>query len=136
FALSVTAGRMSGAPHAFEAFSIGGAISPVTDSSVMRQRHTMPMLPTGVAVGRSLFAWRVAIPSAQWTLFYESAAVAPTLSALTNWQRVAGIETRYNFGPVPVAFSPRLQGRGGVGYSFSEPFRKRARAYLEMRIEP
>ena len=136
FALSVTAGRMAGAPHAFEAFSIGGGISPVMDSSVMRQRHTMPMLPTAVAVGRSLLAWRAAIPSGQWTLFYESAATAPTLATLTDWQRVAGLETRYNFGPVPVAFSPRLQARGGVGYSFSEPFRKRARAYLELRVEP
>ena len=39
-------------------------------------------LPTAVAAGRSLVAWRVALPSSQWTLFYESAAVAPKLSAL------------------------------------------------------
>ncbi len=136
FSFSVTAGRMSGAAHAFEGFSIGGGISPVMDSSIMRQRHTMAMLPTAVAVGRSLLAWRAAIPSGQWTLFYESAAVAPTLATLTDWQRVVGVETRYAFGPVPVAFSPRLQARGGVGYSFSEPFRKRVRAYLEMRVEP
>lgn len=136
FALAATAGRISGAPHPFEAFSIGGAVSPVMDSSLLTQRHSMPMLPTAVATGRALFAWRVSLPLEQWTLFYESAAVAPTVATFQDWQRVVGIETRYNFGPVPVAFTPRLQARGGVGYSLSDPFRKRVRAYLEMRVEP
>ena len=136
FAFSLTAGRLIGEPHAFEAFSLGGAISPVMDSSLLRQRHWMPMLPTAVAAGRSLFAWRASLPSDSWTLFYETAAVGPTLGGLDDWQRVVGIESRYNFGPVPVAFTPRLQARGGVGYSMSDPFRKRVRAYLEMRIEP
>lgn len=136
FAISVTAGRLVGQPHAFELFSLGGGVSPVMDSSLLKQRHTMPMLPTATAIGRSLLAWRVALPSSQGTLFYEAAAVAPTLAGVADWQRVVGVETRYNFGPVPVAFTPRLQARGGVGYTLSEPFRKRVRAFLEMRIEP
>lgn len=135
-AFSATAGRVAGQPHAFELFSIGGGVSPVMDTSLLRQRFTMPMLPTAVAAGRSLVAWRVALPSNQWTLFYESAAAAPALSALENWQRAVGIDTRYNFGPVPVAFTPRVQARGGLGYTLSDPLRKRFRAFLEMRIEP
>jgi hypothetical protein len=135
-ALSVTVGRIVGQPHPFELFSLGGGVSPVMDSSLLKQRYTMPALPTAVATGPYLLAWRAAIPSNPWTLFYEAAAVAPTSSALTDWQRVVGIESRYNFGPVPVAFTPRLQARGGVGYTLSDPFRKRVRAFLEMRIEP
>lgn len=135
-AFSVTAGRIVGQPHPFEQFSLGGGVSPVMDSSLLKQRYTMPMLPTATATGSYLLGWRAAIPANPWTLFYESAAVAPTSSALADWQRVVGIETRYSFGPVPVAFTPRLQARGGVGYTLSDPFRKRVRAFLEMRIEP
>ena len=136
FAFTATAGRVLGDPHPFEMFAVGGGVSPVVDSSLLSQRYTMPALPTAIAMERSLLAWRVELPSSIGTLFYESAAVSPTISTLNDWQRVVGVETRYNFGPVPVAFTPRLQARGGVGYTLSDPFRKRVRAFLEMRVEP
>lgn len=136
FAVSATAGRVIGSPHPFEMFAVGGGVSPVMDSSLMSQRFSMPALPTAIALGRSLLAWRLELPSNFWTVFYEAAAVSETLSAVNDWQRVVGIETRYNFGPVPVAFTPRVQARGGVGYTLSDPFRKRVRAFLEMRVEP
>lgn len=133
---SITAGRVVGTPSTFETFSIGGAASPVIDSSLLRQRYTMPMLPSGTASGDALMVFRAAIPSGQWTLFYEVAGLGPALSDLEGFHRVVGLETRYDFGPVPVAFTPRMQARGGVGYSLSDPFRKRIRAFLEMRVEP
>ena len=108
----------------------------MVDSSLLSQRFSMPALPTAIALGRSLLAWRVELPSSFWTPFYEAAAVSETISKASDWQRVIGVETRYNFGPVPVAFTPRVQARGGVGYTLSDPFRKRVRVFLEMRVEP
>jgi hypothetical protein len=136
FSSSITAGRVVQAPNVFEAFSIGGGVSPVMDSSLIRQRQAMPMLPSGTATGEALVVIRGAVPLNGWTLFYESAGLGRALSNLEAWHRVVGLETRYDFGPVPVAFAPRMQARGGLGYSLSDPFRKRLRVFLEMRIEP
>lgn len=132
----VTAGRLVGAPHPFEQFTIGGGPSPVSDSALLSQRFSMPMYPTGIAAGNALFAWRVALPSNPWTAFYEGAGVADNLYDLSKWNRALGLETRFAYGPVPAAFLPRVDLRGGVAYTLDAPFRKKVRAFLEMRIEP
>ena len=110
--------------------------SPVGDSSVLSQRYGMPMFPTGIARGRALLGWRIALPAGFWTPFYEGASVGEDLYHLTRWNRAVGLETRYAIGPVPAAFAPRVQLRGGAGYTLDAPFRKKLRAFLEMRIEP
>lgn len=134
--LSGTVGRMSGEPHPFERFTVGGVPSPIADSSVLAQRYGMPWFPTGIAVGKSLLAWRIALPDVPWTLFYEGASTAADVHSFTKWNRALGIETRFVFGPMPVAFVPRVQLRSGAAYTLDEPFRKKVRAFLEMRMEP
>lgn len=137
--LSATAGLLRGDPHASENFSIGGGRSPLLDSALVRQQHAMPMLPSGVASGRALVAWRGAIPNvfAGLTPFYEGAGVRANLAALpTTWHRAVGVERRFVFGPVPIGFLPRVEIRGGAAYLLDAPVRKTARAYLEMRLEP
>lgn len=133
--LGLTLGKVTGNPHPFELFSIGGAKSPVGDSATLRQRYAMPMFPTGLAVGNSLLAWRVARPDV-WTMFYEGAATATDTYSFTKWNRAVGLESRFAFGPMPVAFVPRVQARGGAAYTLDAPFRKKVRAFLEMTVEP
>ncbi|MGH7638818.1 MAG: hypothetical protein ACREOK_14305, partial [Gemmatimonadaceae bacterium] len=132
---SITVGRVVGSPHPFELFSIGGGTSPVMDSSLLTQRHAMPMYPTAVSVGPSLLAWRAAIPGA-WTLFYEAASTAATLTDHARWFRAVGFDAKLAFPLTPVAFIPRVELRGGVAYTLDEPLRRKVRGFLEMTFEP
>jgi hypothetical protein len=132
----VTAGKLVGAPHPFERFTIGSGPAPVADSSLLSQRYSMPMFPTAIATGNAMLAWRVALPSATWTAFYEGASAAEDLAELRKWNRAVGLETRFAYGPVPVAFLPRVDLRAGAAYTLDEPFRKKVRVFLEMRVEP
>ena len=134
--LRATFGRVMGSPHRFELLSIGGAASPVADSSLLSQRYSMPMFPTGIAVGKALLAWRVAFPTRAWTWFYEGASATSTLYEFRDWNRAVGIDVKYELPPVPVAFAPRIQGRGGAAYTLDAPFRRRVRVFLEMRMDP
>jgi hypothetical protein len=130
-----TAGRMLGNAHPFEQFTVGGGAIAVMDTSVLAQRYRMPMFPTGVAAGPALLAWRASIPGAI-TLFYEGASTASDYSSHRQWHRALGMDTRYEFPGMPVAFLPRASARGGAAYLLDAPFRKKVRVFLEMRLEP
>ena len=134
--LSGRAGRITGSAIPFERFSVGGASSPVGDSSLFSQRFQLPMYPAAVLSGRAFLAWRAALPAFVLTPFYESVGVGDELDGDLAWVRAVGLERRFSFGPMPPAFLPRADIRGGVGYTLDEPFRKKVRAYLEMRFVP
>lgn len=134
--LGATYGRLAGSPHPFEQFAVGGVTAPVADSSLMSQRFAMPMFPTATALGPALLAWRIALPSPAWTLFYEGASTSEDGDDFRRWHRAAGAELRFNFPPVPVAFTPRLYSRVGAAYLLDAPFRNEVRGFLEMRMEP
>jgi len=131
---SVTMGRISGSRHPFEEFSIGGATAPIADSAVMTQRYDMPMLPSGSARGRALMAWRVAFPM-RLTVYAEGASVSGS-SRFQEWHRSVGMESRLGLPPVPVASTPAVQTRAGLGYSLDSPFARALRAYVVIRYEP
>lgn len=132
---SMTIGRVVGSPHPFELFSVGGGTSPVMDSSLLAQRHVMPMYPTAISRGNSLLAWRAAIPGT-WTLFYEAASTAPTLLDHAAWHRAVGFDMRLAIPLTPVTFIPRVEMRGGIAYTLDEPFRRKVRGFVEMLFEP
>ena len=132
---SITHGRVIGEPHAFELFSVGGGASPVMDTSLLTQRHALPMYPTAVSMGQSLLAWRASIPG-NWTLFYEAASTAPSLTEHARWHRAFGFDAKLAFPLTPVAFLPRVEIRGGAAYTLDEPLRRKVRGFLEMRFEP
>jgi hypothetical protein len=147
---TLTLAQVSGSFHPFEQMSIGGAPAAIMDSSVMPQRYDMPLLPTGAVSNRALLAWRVAFPL-RYTIYAEGASLAsgsagprppgqPLNTPLDNrfhkWHRTVGIERRVNFPPVPVAFTPALRSRAGIGYSIDAPLNDRLRAYIVMRFEP
>jgi hypothetical protein len=137
FPLDITAtmGRIYGSRHSFEEFSLGGIPSATMDSSILTQRWTMPMLPTGVARGRALQAWRVAFPG-RLTAFVEGASLSHNADQFRVWQRAAGVEARFSMSAIPVAFAPAMQGRLGLGYSLDKPLDDKLRAYLLVRYEP
>jgi len=134
--LGITLGKLSGTPHPFDLFTIGGPANPVGDSAILTQRYAMPFVPFAVGSGRAMFAWRVAIPANGWTLFYTGAGTGRDMDLIRRWSRAVGTELRYVLPLVPVAFAPRIEARGGVAYTLDDPFRRRARLYLEMKVEP
>ena len=131
-----TFGRISGSSHPFEQFVIGGATSPVADSALLGQRYAMPMFPTAVAMGREMLAWRAALPAQGWTLFYEGASVRPARFDPRRWHRAAGLQLDYTMPAVPAAFAPRVEIRGGAAYLLDDPFRKKVRLFVGMKIDP
>jgi hypothetical protein len=138
--LGVTVGAVTGSPAPFERFSIGGIAAPIGDSAALSQRYELPMFPTALATGTGLAAWRIAMPSPGWTLFVEGASVASgavlDVGDFTTWHRAAGVELRVDVPPIPVVYTPALQARGGLALTLDEPFRRRFRAYLSMRMLP
>lgn len=131
-----TFGRLVGSPHPFERFTIGGVASPVGDSSTLSQRYGMPMFPTGIAGGSALLAWRIALPRAEWTPFFEGASTSDAANTFPRWHRALGLDFRAAVPPIPVAFVPRAYARLGAAYTLDAPVRRKVRAFLEMRIEP
>jgi Tol biopolymer transport system component len=134
--LAVTIGRLIGSPHVFEQFAIGGAASPLADSSLTSQRYYLPMFPTAVARDKALLAWRATLPANPWTIFYEGASAAANLYGVKNWNRAVGLESRFLLPATPVAFVPRIQMRGGAAYTLDAPFRKKLRGFFEMTVQP
>jgi hypothetical protein len=117
-------------------FTVGGLLTPTTDSSLMTQRYGLPMFPAGIATGKALFAWRAAMPWSGWAAFYEGASTAGEIGKFRRWNRAVGFDFRAAIPPMPIAFAPRAQTRQGVAYTLDEPFKKRVRAFLEIRLEP
>ena len=134
--LGATAGRITGTVHPYEQFVVGGVSPPVGDSSLMSQRFDLPVYPTGVARGTAIFGWRVAIPSSLATAFYEGASASDDVQRFTKWNRAVGLERSFTIGPLPAILVPRSAIRGGAGYTLDAPFRKKARAFLVLRVEP
>jgi hypothetical protein len=136
--LSATLGRISGTPHPYELFTVGGMLTPVADSSLMSQRYSMPMFPTAIATGRALFAWRASMPFTGGALFYEGASTGADvkMEEFSKWNRAVGAELRLTLPPVPVAFAPSLQSLAGIAYTLDEPFKKKTQVYFEIRMEP
>lgn len=134
--LATTIGQLTGDPHPFELFAVGGVQSPLVDTSLMSQRYGMPVFPTGIAVGNRLLAWRVALPANPWTLFYEGASATMETFSFHDWNRAVGFDMRYVLPIVPAAFSPRIEAHGGAAMTLDRPYRHRVRVFLGIRIEP
>ena len=134
--LATTFGRITGQPHPFDDFTVGGALSPVGDSSVFSQRIAFAAYPTATAVGHAVFAWRAALPLQTWTLFYAGAGTGDDLDVITRWYRAIGLDMRYALPPVPAAFAPRIESRGGITYALDPPMRRRVAVFLEMQVQP
>src|SRR5262249_25137628 len=59
--LSAVYGRTTTSAPLFEQFALGGGPSIILDRALLSQRVAMPVLPTGIRIGTSVFAYRAAL---------------------------------------------------------------------------
>jgi hypothetical protein len=118
---------------AFEQFAVGGAAPALIDEMLLGQRLTQPALPLGVAAGRRVASYQVALGSAPLSPYYWAASSGERLD---TWHRVVGLDGAVAFGPFPLLRLPEVRLRAGVGRSLDEPFKRKTRGYLSLAYRP
>jgi hypothetical protein len=119
-----TYGELSGTSDPFERFTVGGAQPPLIDDAVLAQRVTMPALPTGVATGDRVFAFRASLSSGPLSPYYWGASTANRGEPFREWHRVVGAELRLGSEALPLVASPDVQFVIGFGRSLDPPYRR------------
>ncbi len=128
----VTYGEVSGTTDPFERFAIGGAQPPLVDDAVLPQRIAMPVLPTGVAIGDRVFAFRVSLPTGPLWPYYAGVSAADRGESFERWNRVVGAELRLGSEPIPLVALPDVQLAIGYGRSLDPPYRRGNRFYATL----
>lgn len=129
---SISYGEMSGTRDPFERFVVGGARPPLVDAAVLPQRIAMPALPTGVATGDRVFAFRVALPTGPLAPYYAGVSAADRGRSFERWHRVVGAELRLGSEAVPLVALPDVQLVAGYGRSLDPPYRRGNRFYAAL----
>ena len=132
-ALDGAYGRLDRAETPFEQFTLGGLEPPLTEPAILAQRVAMPVLPVGVAVGRSLATVRASVPSAIWRPYYWAGSAGETLR---DWSQVVGIEGEWHTDGVWMVRVPGVHLLGGIGYSLTGAWRHHTQAYLSVAYRP
>ncbi|MDQ3950307.1 MAG: hypothetical protein M3282_08160, partial [Gemmatimonadota bacterium] len=127
-----TYGELSGTGDPFERFVIGGAQPPLVDDRVLAQRLAMPALPTGVATGDRVLAFRVALSSGPLSPYYFGASAADRGEPFERWHRVVGAELRLSSESIPLVALPEVQLVAGYGRSLDPPYRRGNRVYATL----
>jgi hypothetical protein len=133
---SVTYGRVTSAAAPFDAFALGGGPSELLDRSLLSQRVSMAALPAGTAVGSSVLAYRASIAPQPLTVYFWSGSIADAGDTFRSWHRVIGVEWTQSIGAIPLAGTPAARAQLGVGESLDAPFRRKARAYVSLILNP
>ncbi len=129
-------GRTSINAPIFEQFALGGGPSPVIDQAIVSQRVSMPVLPAGIAVGSSVFSYRVNVSTQPLSWYFWSGSTARAGDSFTGWHRVFGVDWSQSIGAIPLAGTPAARAQVGVGESLDAPFRRKLRVYLSLILEP
>jgi hypothetical protein len=106
------------------------------DRALLGQRFTMPVLPSGISINSSAFAYRVALDARPLALYLYSASTAPAGQRFSAWNRVIGAEWSAAVPAIAIAGTPAARAQVGVGESLDAPFRKRVRAYVSLVLDP
>jgi hypothetical protein len=133
---SVTYAATTGDAPLYERMSLGGNTPALVDRLLFTQRVTMPVLPSGIAVGSSALAYRVNVNTQPLGAYFWSGSTAPNSSRFAKWNRVIGLEGSQSFAAIPVAGVPTARIVYGAGESLDEPFRRQIRGYLSVVINP
>lgn len=120
----------------FEQFSLGGGPVSLIDQELLAQRVTMPALPEGIAIGSSVFAYRISLNMQPLAPYVWAGSTARTSDSFDRWHRVLGLEWSGGIPAIPVAGTPAARGQIGVGESLDSPFRHRVRAYVSIVLNP
>ena len=129
---AATYGELAGTADPFERFVVGGARPPLMDEAVLAQRVVMPALPTGVAAGDRVFAFRVALPSGPLFPYYWGASTANRGEPFRRWHRVAGAELRVGSEAIPLVAVPDFELVLGYGQSLDPPYERANRFYTTL----
>ena len=132
-ALDGAYGRLDRASVPFEQFTLGGLEPPLMEPALLAQRVAMPVLPVGVASGRSMATVRASLPGAIWRPYYWAGSAG---ESLREWSQVVGIEGEWHTDGVWMVRVPGVRLLGGVGYSLTGAWRHHAQAYLSVGYRP
>jgi hypothetical protein len=135
-AVSATYGLTTGDAPFYERLSLGGSPPALVDRLLFTQRVTMPVLPSGIAVGSSALTYRVALNTQPLGAYFWAGSAAPARTRFENWNRVIGLEGSQSVASIPVAGVPTARVIYGVGESLDAPFRRQIRGYLSVVINP
>lgn len=136
FTASASYGRTSADAPTFEQFAIGGGASPLVDRATLTQRVAMPALPAAISVGSSVFAYRVGVGAQPLSWYFWAGSTAAAGHRFDAWHRVAGLEWSQSIPSLPAAGTPAARGMIGIGESLDAPFRRQARAYVTLILNP
>ena len=119
-----------GAP-AYEVPVAGGSAPPLTDPALLTQRIAVPALPIGVVSGTQLTDQHLEYGLDPLVLYFERLGT-PGRGPFDLY----GAEVRAGSPPVPFLAVPAVAFSTGIGYSISDPFKYKLRAYIAARYEP
>ncbi len=134
-AASAAYGRTDAADQ-FERFALGGDPSPLVDRALLSQRIAMPVLPTGISIGSSVFTYRVAVPAFTLTPYIWAGSAAGLGQRFASWHRVIGLDWTTAVPHIAVTGTPAARVQLGAGESLDAPLRKRVGAYLSVVLDP
>ena len=129
-------GRASSDAPTFEQFILGGLPSSLIDPSLLTQRVVMGALPTGVAIGDRLLAFRASSSVLGLTPYLWVASTNHGADRFTTWHRVLGVERTVDQAALPVLGLPGARLLAGIGRSLDEPFARRIRGYFAIMLRP
>jgi len=134
--LGATYGILSENAPGFEQFVIGGLPTALVDPSLLAQRITMGVLPTGVANGERVLTYRAATSLFGLTPYYWGGSTQFHSNDFKQWHRVFGAELTIDQTPVSVLGVPGARLIAGVGRSIDPPFADRTRGYFVVLLRP
>ncbi len=121
-----------GAPE-YEVPVAGGSAPPLTDPALLSQRIAVPALPVGVVSGTQLVEQRLEYGLSPLVLYYERLTTPADHDAVHD---LYGGEFRYGSPPVPFLAIPAVAFTAGLGYSISDPYKYKLRAYISAQYAP
>jgi hypothetical protein len=129
-------GRVSMDAPPFERFVIGGVSTSLVDGSLLTQRISMGVLPTGAAGGDRIVTYRAATALMGVAPFYWGASGAVGTDRFDRWHRVIGVDLTVDQSAVPVLGLPGARLTAGVGRSLDAPFARHTGGYLSVTLRP
>jgi hypothetical protein len=130
---SVSAPTGTGFGRSLEQFVVGGSSNPFIDPAFLAQRIALPAVPAGIVSGRLVQVFRATLGVRSWQPYFTWVSAG---DSLTDYKRIAGIEQAFSVASLGFARLPSVRARGGVSWSFDEPFKDRPRVYASLTYTP
>ena len=108
----------------FDLFQLGGAESSLLPESALANRIAVPALPAGALLGEEHEGQRAELKLGflPAPLFYERHRLWGPGQSGKEWLSLAGLEYRFNIGPLPIGRLPGFDVRLGVARILDDPF--------------